>query len=56
MKPIKVDGTNRVYIMDNGDTVPFDEMNEYIEKHKSSSPKIVTQKVKKRRTRKKKEN
>jgi hypothetical protein len=49
VKRIKIDGTNRLYIMDNGDKVPFDEYADY------KAKKLAPKKPVKKRTRKKKE-
>ena len=45
MKIKKVDGTKRCYIMDNGDSVPFDELEQY---KKKTKPKKRTYKRKKK--------
>ena len=52
MKIIKVDGTNKSYIMENGDVVPFDEIKAYVTKGKLFGEETFI--PKKRKTRKKK--
>jgi hypothetical protein len=50
MKPIKIDGTKGVYVIDNGDEVPIASMPEYVIKHK-----MCKQPIPKKKSRKKKD-
>lgn len=47
MRVIKVDGTRRKYIIDNGDEVDFDDMNYYMKLKKAKPKKNKTTRKKK---------